>query len=245
MAGYGILVLLVGISLIMGVAALCTGLHRRTGAAYALLTVGILTAIPALLIQVILLWALPDDLLGILVIKALVLGLLAGFIQEPARLVGYQVLAPGAVTRSHALMIGLGFGLPVTGYTALIAFGLGWALLGYGTEQPDSPAALASGAAAEACNGLLPLVMHMALSWLVLNVFLRGQVHWLFLAILAHSIVVMMATLLGPGDAWAVVVWRGLVALVSVAVIVRLRAPVLSTGGDDRATGALHRHAPR
>ncbi len=221
----GLLVLLVGISLVIGTVVLGVGLHRRTGTAYALLTVGILTAVPALLIQAVLLRAVPEALLSVLPIKALILGLLAGFIHEPARLFGYQILAPGATTRPHAMMIGLGYGLPAVGYTALLAFGLGWSMLLNAGEQADRPAALLSGALAEACNGLLPLVMHMALSWVVLTMFLYGQVYRLFVAIFAHGVVVMMVVLLGPGDSWAVVIWRAVVAVISLGVILRVRPP--------------------
>ena len=84
------------------------------------------------------------------------------------------------------------------------------------------------GTLAEALNGALPVIMHMALSWLVLQAFLRGELYWLFVAIFVHAVVEIMATLLGPNDAWIVVAWRVLVAVGSMAAIVRVRGPGLS-----------------
>jgi uncharacterized membrane protein YhfC len=222
---YGILMLLVGAVLVGGGVTVITGLHRRFGVPYALLTVGIITYVLSLIVQITVLHVIDRALLGILPVGALALGITAGFSEETARLLGYQVLAPGAVTRGQALMIGAGHGLVETVYTALVAAGLGLSLLGYGAERPDDLAALVSGALAEALNGLLPIVMHMALSWVVLQVFLRGVIAWLFVAIFAHAVVEIMAALLGPSDAWSVVGWRALVAVISLIVIARLAPP--------------------
>jgi uncharacterized membrane protein YhfC len=222
---YGMLVLLVGLALISGAAAVPIGLHRRYHLPYALLSVGLITFTGALIVQFITLRLLGGALLGILPLGALSIGLAAGFTEETARLFGYQYLARSAVTRPQALMIGAGHGFAVTLYTGLLALGLGISLLGYGTQRPDDLAALLSGAVAEALNGWLPILMHMALSWLVLQVFLRGEIGWLFVAIFIHAVVEMTAGLLGPNDAWAVVVWRLLVALLSLALIRQVRPP--------------------
>lgn len=218
-----LLVLGVGISLWGGAIGLVIGLHRRSGVPYALLTVGAITGIGSLLVQVIVLQTIDRALLNILPLGALVAGLAAGFCEEIARFLGYHYLAPAAVTRGQALMIGAGHGLVVTLYTALMAVGLGLSLLGTDTARPDDPAALVSGALAEALNGLLPLLMHLALSWLVLQAFLRGQWFWLFGAIFFHTVAEIMAALLGPADAWSVVIWRLIVALFSLMIITRLR----------------------
>ncbi|MBI5960881.1 MAG: hypothetical protein HY866_19235 [Chloroflexi bacterium] len=220
---YGLLVLGVAISLLCGAAGLVIGLHRRGAVPYALLTVGAITGILSLVVQVALLQVADRALLNILPIGALAVGIAAGFSEEPARFLGYHYLAPAAVTRGQALMIGAGHGLIETLYTALIAFGLGLSLLGYETTHPDDPAALVSGALAESLNGLLPVVMHMALSWIVLQVFLRGELFWLFGAIFFHAVIEIMAALLGSADDWMVVIFRLIVALVSLMVIVRLR----------------------
>lgn len=225
MALYGIIILLVGISLLGTVGALAAWLHRRFGLPHALLTVGILTFIGALMVRALALALIDRALLGILPIGALAFGVLAGFVDETARLLGFQFLARSTVTRPQALMIGLGHGSVGAIYTGVLAIGLGTSLLGAGAERPDDLGALLSGALAEALNGTLPLVMHMALSWIVLQVFLRGQIGWLFGAIFLHAAAEIMAALLGPADAWQVAAWRGLVALVSLLIILRLGPP--------------------
>lgn len=225
MALYGIVILLVGISLLGAAGALAAGLHRRFGLPYALLTVGVLTFTGALMVQALALTLIDRALLSILPVGALTLGLLAGFVEETARLLGYQFLARGTVTRPQALMIGLGHGSVGMIYTGVLAVGLGLSLLGNGAGHPDDLGALLSGALAEALNGTLPLAMHMALSWIVLQVFLRGQIGWLFAAIFLHAVAEIMAALLGPAEAWPVAVWRGLVALASLLIIIRLGPP--------------------
>jgi len=223
---YGILLLGVGIGLLAVTAALARGVHRRWQIPYALLTVGVITYTGALAVQYVALETLGGGLLNILAIRAAAIGLLAGFSEEIARLLGYQYLARGAVTRAQALMIGLGHGMVETIYTGLIGMGLGLSLLGYGAEPPEDPAALLSGAVAEAISGALPLAMHAALSWLVLQVFLRGQIGWLFVAILLHASSESMIVLLGPDAGWAITVWRALIALISVGILAGVRPPV-------------------
>mgnify|MGYP001340737216 CR=1 FL=1 len=223
---YGILLLAVGIGLLVVTAALARGVHRRWQIPYALLTVGVITYTGALAVQYVALETLGGGLLNILAIRAAAIGLLAGFSEEIARLLGYQYLARGAVTRAQALMIGLGHGMVETIYTGLIGMGLGLSLLGGSAELPEDPAALLSGAVAEAIGGALPLAMHTALSWLVLQVFLRGQIGWLFVAILFHAASESMIVLLGPDAGWAITVWRALIALISVGILAGVRPPV-------------------
>jgi len=68
-------------------------------------------------------------------------------------------------------------------------------------------------------------MMHMALSWLALQVFLRGQIGWLFVAVALHAATESMIVLLGPDAGWAVAGWRALVALLSLGVIGAVRPP--------------------
>ncbi len=228
MAAYGLMIVLAGGGLLVWAAMLAAWLHRRYAVPYALLTVGIITYIVALGVKVLLLRAVDRALLSILPLGALTMGVLAGFSEETLRALGYQVLAPGAVTRPQALMIGAGHGLTETIYTALIAISVGLSALSGDAAEDVAPLSLAGRTLAEALNGALPVIMHMALSWLVLQAFLRGQLYWLFVAIFIHAVVEIMATLLGPNDAWIVVAWRALVALSSVAAIVRVRGPGLT-----------------
>jgi uncharacterized membrane protein YhfC len=233
MIAYGIIILLVGIGLLGAVIGIITWLQRRWHQPYALLTVGIITAIVSLLIQMVLLRVLDRALLGILPLSALAAGLLAGFVQETARLLGYQYLAPSVVTRPQALMIGTGHSLPWALYTSLLVAGVGLSLLGGGENGPGTLTEVTGDALGGALNGLLPFAMHMALSWTVLQVFLRGQIYWLFIAIFGHTSVEIMAGLLGTGESWLVVGWRTLVALVSLRVIVALSPPPPETWQPD------------
>jgi len=167
--------------------------------------------------------AFGGPLLDLLAVRAVVFGLLAGFSEEIARLLGYQYLARGAVTRPHALMIGLGHGAVETIYTGVLAAGVGLSLLGYGAGRPDDAGALVSGALAEALAGVLPLAQHAALSWLVLQVFLRGEIGWLFGAIFLHAASEIMVVLLGPDAGWALAAWRAVVALIGLLIIATIQ----------------------
>ncbi len=219
MAFYGLITLSIGAGLFLVALGLITWLHRRYCVPYALLTVGMITYLGALLAQLLAVRVLDQALLGILPIGALVLGIAAGFSEETARALGYQWLARSAVSRPQALMIGAGHGLVPVLYTALIALNVGLSVLA--EAEPGQTLALTdvSRSLAEALNSLLPVLMHMALSWLVLQAFLRGQAGWIFGAIFLRAVVEITAALLGPPTAWGVVIWRGAVALASLPLI--------------------------
>lgn len=222
---YGVTALFVGLALLGGVIALAVRLHRHDALPYALLTVGILTGTGALGVQSVLIRGLDSGLLGVLSIGALALGLSAGFANEIARALGYHYLARGAVSRPQAMMIGLGHGLVQPVYVALVAVGMGLSMIGGGGDRPDDPAALLSGAGADALNSFLPLFLHMALSWLVLQVFLRGEIGWLFAAIFLHSLAALMAALIDPDAGWTLAAWWALMAMTGAVILVRLRPP--------------------
>ena len=221
MALYGLVTVITGVGLLGGAIALVAWLHWRYGVPYALLTVGTITYLAALLVQLAAVQVLDRALLGILPVGALLLGIVVGFSEETARAFGYQWLAPGAVSRPQALMIGAGHGLTPAIYTALVAFNVGLSALAEGAGQ-ELDLTSVSRTTAEALNSLLPVLMHMALSWLVLQAFLQGQVAWVFAAIFLHTVVEITATLLGPPQSWGVVGWRGLVALSSIRLIRRV-----------------------
>ncbi len=223
---YGILLLVVGAGLLVASVAIARAIHRRWDTSYALLTVGVITYTVALIVQYVVLEALGGGLMNILATRAVILGALAGFSEEIARLLGFQYLARGAVTRAHALMIGLGHGIVETFYTGIVGLGLGVSMLGYGAAPPEDPGALIGGALAELVGGVLVLALHMALSWLVLQVFLRGQIGWLFVAIGLHAASEIMIVLLGPDAGWAAALWRGAIALISMGIILYVRQPI-------------------
>lgn len=231
MALYGLVTMITGVGLLGGAIGLVAWLHWRYGVPYALLTVGTITYLAALLVQLAAVQVLDRALLGILPVGALLLGIVAGFSEETARAFGYQWLAPGAISRPQALMIGAGHGLTPAIYTALVALNVGLSALAEGTGQGLALTSV-SRTVAEALNSLLPVLMHMALSWLVLQAFLQGQVGWVFAAIFLHAVVEISATLLGPPQSWGVVGWRGLVALGSIGLIRRVgpRLPPLCDG---------------
>lgn len=223
---YGILLLVVGAGLLAASVAVARAIHRRWGTPYALLTVGIITYTAALVVQYVALQALGGGMMNILAIRAVALGALAGFSEEIARLLGYQYLARSAVTRAQALMVGLGHGAVETIYTGIVGLGLGVSMLGYGAAPPDDPGALIGGALAELVGGVLVLALHMALSWLVLQVFLRGEIGWLFGAIALHAASEIMIVLLGPDAGWAATLWRAIVAVIGIAIMIGVRQPV-------------------
>ncbi|MCD4686965.1 MAG: YhfC family intramembrane metalloprotease [Anaerolineae bacterium] len=226
---YGVVILAVGISLLAAALITTSWLHRRFGVSYALLTVGVITYVGALIAQVVLLRLFDRALLGILPLGALAVGLVAGFSEETARLLGFQYLARSTVTRPQALMIGAGHAFTEAIYTALVAVGIGLSLITENADPADDLGAVLSGAVAEAFNGLLPVIMSVALSWMVLQALLRGQFYWLFVAIFCHAVVEITATLLGPSDAWAVVIWRGIVAALGLLVLVRIKPTIPSS----------------
>ncbi len=232
MTPYGLATLLTGAGLLIAALVLITWLHRRYGVPYALLTVGMITYLGALLVQLLVVRAFDQGTQSILPLGVLALGVVASFSEETARALGYQWLAPGAVSRPQALMIGAGHGLTPALYTALIALNVGLSALAGANGGHDLTLADMSRTLAEALNSLLPVTMHMALSWLVLQAFLRGQVGWIFVAIFARAVVEITAVLLGPPTAWGVVIWRGMVALAALALIRTLAPPVTEPGSS-------------
>jgi uncharacterized membrane protein YhfC len=225
---YGVVIFAVGLSLFAATLVATSWLHRHYRVPYALLTVGVMTYVGAMVAQMLLLRLVDRALLGVLPIGALAVGLAAGFSEETARLLGFQYLARSTVTRPQALMIGAGHAFTETVYTALVAVSIGLSLIAESADPADDLGAVLSGAVAEAFNGLLPVLMSMALSWVVLQALLRGQLYWLFVAIFCHAVVELTAALLGPSDSWAVVLWRGIVAVLSLIALVRIKPPVMT-----------------
>ena len=150
-----------------------------------------------------------------LLINAVVLGLAAGLCEESARWVAYRWLVPEARSWPEGLMLGAGHG----GMEAIILGGLaGFALL-----HP-----------APAGQGLMPLLGtvervfaladHLALSVLVLQVFVRGRWYWLVIAIGWHGLLDGV-TVYASGHL-PVLALEGILAcfgVASVAIVVALR----------------------
>ncbi|NDJ77433.1 MAG: YhfC family intramembrane metalloprotease [Chloroflexi bacterium] len=226
MVVYGVILLLMGGSLVLSVVYTARWLHRRFDIPYALLTVGIITYTVALVVQFVLIQFVDRALLGILAINALLVGLAAGFVEETTRLFGYQYLARSTVTKPQALMVGLGHALSDVMYPGLLAIGIALRMFTDAGSTADAGGKFST-AAAEALSGMLLIPMHLALSWLVLQVFLRGEVYWLFVAVFLHTTAEIMAVLIDPDSAWLLTLWRALMALFSLGVLLRLEPPRL------------------
>jgi len=226
-------------------------IRRRTGASWRFFFIGAVTFIVSQLFHIPFNMAvqnsgiLPDDMSTWtnLLIMALFLGLSAGVFEETARYLTYRFWAKDARSWSSGMMLGAGHGgieaiilglLATFGFVSLMVAN-NEAIL---ATIPEEQQAIIAASLAEIVNtpwyGLLlgaterlfAIAAHLALSVMVLQVFLRGSIRWLFAAIAYHTVLNMIAvigiTRLGPY--WT----EGLLAvysLLSLAIIFRLRAP--------------------
>lgn len=197
--------------------AMANRLHRIHQIPYALAAVGLLTASGAFIIQSILTLLVDGPLLDTPFFGALMLALIIGFTDGLARFVGYYAIARSTVSRPQALMIGLGHGIPLLiyqGITVLVAGGVVWAELGILLAQ---------------------LVVHLVVSWVVLQTFLRNEIAWTFWAIagvgLAFGTDAYVANT--SSNLTPLVVWWGVLALVGLGLLSRIQPPLID--GDERA----------
>lgn len=162
--------------------------------------------------------------------NAVVLGLTAGLSEEMARYIGYRFLAPHARAFRDGLMLGTGHGGIeaiilglLSGYafiqmaslqrTGLEGLGLTGAPLELARQQVTaywaSPPYLALLGAVER---LFALTVHVSLSVVVLQVFIRRQWRWLVLAIGYHALSDAVAVLL-VGWRWQALPIEGAIGL--------------------------------
>lgn len=169
--------------------ALGAVLARRFRLPWSLFGWGAVTFLGSQVVHLPLLWLLTRGLRGIvtgpfviehaLLINAVILGLAAGLCEEGARWVGYRWLVPWARRWPEGLMLGAGHG----GAEAIILGGLaGLALL------HPAPAAAGLMPLLGTVERLFALCDHLALSVLVLQVFVRGRWYWLALAVGWHAL---------------------------------------------------------
>ena len=191
-------------------------------------------------------WELvPTDtaVLSSLIIYALFLGLSAGVFEEGARYLTYRFWAKDARTWGKGLMLGAGhggieaillalLGILTVGQLALID--QGWFAAVITAEQRplidaiitrtfSSPWHLILWGAAER---LFALCAHLAMSLLVMQVFVRGQIRWLLASILWHTL--LNATAVVAITSWNAYVTEALLALfalLSVVIIFGLHTP--------------------
>lgn len=179
-----------------------------------------------------------------LIITAIFLGLSAGVFEETARYLTYRFWARDARSWSRGLMLGAGHG----GSEAIILGALGaintFALIAAANSEailntlPPEQQQLITDALAQivdvpaatlllgAVERLFAVTAHLAMSLLVLQVFLRRNIGWLFLSIAFHTglnmVAVIAASRLSPFATEGLI---GLFALLAVFIIFRLRTP--------------------
>ena len=174
---------------------------------------------------------------GSLILTAIILGLSAGVFEEVGRYFSYRYWAKDARTWAKGMMLGAGHGgieAILLGFLALInilfffAFRADRLLVAVPAEQMP----LLQGqldllfsvnwydTLLGALERLSAMAAHLALSVLVLQVFLRGQRRWLIFAILYHALFDAVAVY--ASVRWSIYVAEGLVfflALIGLAII--------------------------
>ncbi|UCG23777.1 MAG: YhfC family intramembrane metalloprotease [Chloroflexota bacterium] len=179
---------------------------------------------------------LPDT--ALLLLSALFLGLSAGIFEEGARYLSFRFWAADARTWGRGLMVGAGHGGAESILLGLLGALNVWILFGYQagffqTLIPEEQAPqvqevllqMASIPWFEALFGALErlfvLCIQMGLSLMVMQVFIRGRVIWLVLAIVWHALIdaaaVMALSLSGVYAAEAITALAALVSLLFIA----------------------------
>jgi uncharacterized membrane protein YhfC len=180
-------------------------------------------------------WAVP--------FQALVLGLSAGLFEESARFFMFRFWAKDARSWGKGLMAGAGHGgmeAMILGIIVLYTFFQLFALRGADLSLiiPADRLPLVESQVAEYWSvtwyaSLLPfweraftIPVHIALSVIVLQVFLRRQVRWLFFAIAFHTILNALAVY--SAYTWGIYAAEGIIALLgltAIGIIFSLRSP--------------------
>ncbi len=227
-------------------------IHRRTGAAWRLFFIGTVTFILSQVFHIPFNWVvqraglLPGNLesWANLLLMAAFLGLSAGLFEETARYLTYRYWAKDARSWSSGLMLGAGHGgiesillglLGAVNIVGLLVTLNNEALLSaIPAEQQALINATVANLLATPWYGLLlgaaervfAIAAHLALSVMVLQVFRRGSLRWLFLAIGYHAVFNMLAviavTRVGP---YATEGLLAVFSLLSLFIIFKLRSP--------------------
>lgn len=229
--------------------ALAVGLTWRFGRRYWLLVgVGVLTFIGSQVVHLPLNWLLGK--IGLIVNDqaaairtAIVLGLSAGVCEETARAVGYGALRQRARAWQAALALGAGHGgiesifvgalVLLTFVNMLVVRNLDLATLGLTGEQLE----LAQKQVAEywsmawhmpltgAVERLIAIALHLSLSVLVLQAFIRRNALFYLIAIAWHAVVNAIAVILlmNEWSAWAIEGALALTAPISLGIILAFR----------------------
>ena len=227
-------------------------IRRRTAAPWRLWFIGAVTFIASQVLHIPFNFVvqrsglLPSDTSALtnLLLYGAFLGLSAGVFEETARYLTYRFWAKDARSWSRGLMLGAGHG----GIEAILVGGLAAvnfvALLGVVNNEtamsalPADQRQLITDALAQitsaptgtlllgAVERLFAITAHLAMSLLVLQVFLRRNIAWLFASIGFHTLLNMVAVVaaarLNPYATEGII---GLFALLALFIIFRLRTP--------------------
>ena len=227
-------------------------IRRRTGAPWRLFFIGAVTFIASQVLHipfnaVVLrsgLLSTDTAVWSSLIIYAVFLGLSAGVFEETARYLTYRFWAKDARSWSRGLMLGAGHGgseAILVGALAAVNFVALLAAVNNETAMNALPAdqrSLVTSALAQimdaptgtlllgAVERVFALTAHLAMSLLVLQVFLRRNIAWLFASIGFHTLLNMVAVIaasrLSPFATEGII---GLFALLALVIIFRLRTP--------------------
>jgi uncharacterized membrane protein YhfC len=225
---------------------------RARGAGWRLFGIGAVTFVVSQVFHIPFNWLvqqrlqlIPPDtsVLANLLILAAFLGLSAGVFEEVARYLAYRFWAKDARTWGRGLMLGAGHGgieailLGVLGLVNIV--GLYFISQGQLLQNiPPEQAALVDqqiqavlsapwyAVLLGALERVFALCFHLSASLLVMQVFVRGRLFWLLLAILWHALLNFIALVAvsqwGPYVTEALI---GVVALASLGIVFWLRTP--------------------
>ena len=192
--------------------------------------------------------SLSDELEGLpanisLLIVALLAGLSAGIFEEGARYLTYRYWAKGARSWGSGMMLGAGHGGAesiILGILVALNVGFLWFFEAgrFTTLVPEEQRPLIYESIAQmieqpwyimllgAVERAFALSIHLALSLIVLQVFLRKQIRWLFAAVAWHALVdasaVIAASYITPLQVEMVI---GVFGIISILIIFFFKAP--------------------
>ena len=227
-------------------------IHRRWGVGWRLFFIGLATFIGSQLLHIPFNWLVLNKLQLIptdtsvrlnLIALSVFAGLSAGFFEEGARYLTYRFWAKDARTWAKGMMLGAGHGgieaillgsLGLINFVVLLGLSQGYFASLIPAEQMslvETQIAQTFGlpwhmAVLGAVERAFAICLHLALSVMVLQVFLRRNVWWLIAAILWHGVVDATAVFaISTWDAITTEVLVGIYALISLGIIYWLYEP--------------------
>ena len=194
-------------------------LHHHYSTRYLLLAVGMLTFSGSFIVQTSIFALLGNPLLDTPFFGALTVGILVAFTDIGARFFGYHQVVRDVVYRPQAVMIGIGHSLPLMAFNAFFSIAV---LLGIADQNLDI------NTLAELVTTLARLIIHITLSWIVLQTFLRNEPAWLFQAIFFEAIIFGTEALFANAfedPAVLLIIWWLIMTAISLTIFRRLNPP--------------------